>query len=164
VETTTEGMTDATNVVTEGTDQAAPEGERRERRSRDRYGRDRRGDRPGREGGAPAMGEGEVTSAPMAETTTTSTSASPAARAAMPLIQPYTLPVDAMVAVAQGAQLDWVQSNPDRVAQVQAAIAAEPKPIHVPRERPPVVVVDEGPLILVETRKDLGQVKMPFDA
>ena len=44
------------------------------------------------------------------------------------------------------------------------AIAAEPKPIHVPRERPPVVVVDEGPLILVETRKDLGQVKMPFDA
>ena len=82
----------------------------------------------------------------------------------MPLIQSYTLPVDALVAVAQGAQMEWVRSNPDRVAQVQAAIAAEPKPIHVPRERPPLVVVDEGPLILVETRKDLGQVKMPFDA
>jgi ribonuclease E len=50
------------------------------------------------------------------------------------------------------------------VAQIQAAIAAEPKPIHVPRERPPLVVLDEGPLILVETKKDLGQVKMPFDA
>ena len=82
----------------------------------------------------------------------------------MPLIQSYTLPVDALVAVAQGAQMEWVRSNPDRVAQVQAAIAAEPKPIHVPRERPPLLVVDEGPLILVETRKDLGQVKMPFDA
>ena len=54
-------------------------------------------------------------------------------------------------------------SNAERVAQVQAAIAAEPRPIHVPRERPPTVVVDEGPLILVETRKDLRQMSMPFD-
>jgi hypothetical protein len=38
------------------------------------------------------------------------------------------------------------------------------KPVHVPRERPPVVVVDEGPLVLVETRKDLGQVTLPFEA
>jgi ribonuclease E len=82
----------------------------------------------------------------------------------MPAIQPYTLPVETLVAVAQGAQLEWVQSDPARVAQVQAAIAAEPKPIHVPRERPPLVVLDEGPLILVETRKDLGQMKMPFEA
>jgi hypothetical protein len=51
----------------------------------------------------------------------------------------------------------------ERVAQVQAAIAAEPRPIHVPRERPPTVVFDEGPLILVETRKDLRQMSMPFD-
>jgi ribonuclease E len=35
--------------------------------------------------------------------------------------------------------------------------------VHVPRERKPVVVVDEGPLILVETRKDLSQVKLPFE-
>ena len=27
----------------------------------------------------------------------------------------------------------------------------------------PVVVIDEGPLVLVETRKDLSQVRMPFD-
>jgi ribonuclease E len=25
------------------------------------------------------------------------------------------------------------------------------------------VVVDEGPLVLVETRKDLSQLKLPFD-
>jgi ribonuclease E len=27
--------------------------------------------------------------------------------------------------------------------------------VHVPRERPPLVILDEGPLVLVETRKDL---------
>jgi ribonuclease E len=66
-------------------------------------------------------------------------------------------------ALAHQSGLQWVHSNPERVAQVQAAIAAEPRPIHVPRERPPIVVVDEGPLILVETRKDLRQMAMPFD-
>ena len=50
----------------------------------------------------------------------------------------------------------------DRVAP-QAAIAAAPKPIHVPRERRPVVLEDTGPLVLVETRKDLSQVKLPFE-
>ena len=44
-----------------------------------------------------------------------------------------------------------------------ANIAAEPAPVHVPRERKPLVVVDEGPLILVETRKDLSQVQLPFE-
>jgi ribonuclease E len=32
------------------------------------------------------------------------------------------------------------------------------------REPAPVVVADEGPLVLVETRKDLSQVKLPFEA
>jgi ribonuclease E len=60
-----------------------------------------------------------------------------------------------MQAVAQSSGLEWVNSNPERIAAVQAAIAAEPKPVHVPRERPPLVILDEGPLVLVETRKDL---------
>jgi ribonuclease E len=47
---------------------------------------------------------------------------------------------------------------------VQAAIAAEPKPLHVPRERPAPVVIDEGPLVLVETRRDLSKLPLPFDA
>ena len=81
-------------------------------------------------------------------------SAAPA-RAGMPRIQAFTLPVADMQAVAQGSGLEWVNSNPERIAAVQAAIAAEPKPVHVPRERPPLVILDEGPLVLVETRKDL---------
>jgi ribonuclease E len=35
--------------------------------------------------------------------------------------------------------------------------------VHVPRERKPMVVIDEGPLVLVETRKDLSQLKLPFE-
>jgi ribonuclease E len=42
-------------------------------------------------------------------------------------------------------------------------MANEPEPIHVPRERKPVELVDEGPLVLVETRKDLSQITLPFD-
>jgi ribonuclease E len=49
------------------------------------------------------------------------------------------------------------------VAAVQAAIAAEPKPVHVPRVRPPVTVLDEGPLVLVETQRDLRDLKLPFE-
>ena len=73
----------------------------------------------------------------------------------MPRIQAFTLPLADMQAVAHNSGLEWVNSNPERVAAVQAAIAAEPKPVHVPRERPPLVILDEGPLVLVETRKDL---------
>ena len=72
----------------------------------------------------------------------------------LPLVA-FQLKSTDMQAVAHGSGLEWVNSNPERVAAVQAAIAAEPKPVHIPRERPPVVVLDEGPLILVETRKDL---------
>jgi ribonuclease E len=46
---------------------------------------------------------------------------------------------------------------------VQAAIAAEPKPVHVPREPKPAPVLDEGPLVLVETRKDLRDMALPFE-
>ena len=35
-------------------------------------------------------------------------------------------------------------------------------PVRVPRERPPAVVVDEGPLVLVETKKDLRNLQLPF--
>jgi ribonuclease E len=75
----------------------------------------------------------------------------------------FELPMDDLQRIAEGAGLKWVNSDADKIAAVQAAIAAEPRPVHVPRERKPVVVVDEGPLILVETRKDLSQVKLPFE-
>ena len=82
----------------------------------------------------------------------------------LPKVAAYDLPLEAMNEVAQASGLQWVNSNPERVAQVQAAIAAEPKPIHVPREVKPVVQVDEGPLVLVETRKDLRDVTLPFES
>jgi ribonuclease E len=76
---------------------------------------------------------------------------------------PYTLPIADLQALAQGVGLEWVNSDADRVRAVQEAIANEPKPVRVPRERKPAVVLDEGPLILVETRKDLTQVRLPFE-
>ena len=64
--------------------------------------------------------------------------------------------------IAQTSGLVWVNSDQAKVAAVQAAIAAEPQPVRVPRERPAAVVVSEGPLVLVETRKDLNQLQVPF--
>lgn len=78
-------------------------------------------------------------------------------------MQAFELPIPALQELAQSAGLEWVNSDADKVAAVQAAIAAEPKPVHVPRERPPLVVLDEGPLILVETRRDLSELKLPFE-
>ena len=76
---------------------------------------------------------------------------------------PYVLPVAQLTQLAEAVGLVWVNSDADKIRAAQDAIAAEPKPVHVPRERKPVVIVDEGPLVLVETRKDLSQVSLPFD-
>lgn len=74
----------------------------------------------------------------------------------------YTLPMEGLQQLAQSSGLIWVNSDASKVAAVQAAIAAEPQPVRVPRERPPAVVLNEGPLVLVETRKDLNTLKVPF--
>ncbi len=87
--------------------------------------------------------------------------------AAKPAAQPpapFVLPIDALQSIAQSAGLEWVNSDAEKIRLVQEAIAAEPKPVHVPRERKPAVVLDEGPLILVETRKDLSQITLPFES
>jgi ribonuclease E len=81
----------------------------------------------------------------------------------MPSIASYELPMGQLQQVSAGSGLEWVNSNPERIAQVQAAIASEPKPVHVPRERPAPIVMDDGPLVLVETKRDLRQMAMPFD-
>ena len=43
-------------------------------------------------------------------------------------------------------------------------MANEPKPIHAPRVPRPRIAVDDGPLVLVETKKDLSQIRLPFDS
>ena len=88
--------------------------------------------------------------------------AAPAAPVA-PMVPEFVLPIDSLQAVAESAGLQWVNSDTDKIRAVQAAMASEPAPVHVPRERRPVPVIDEGPLVLVETRKDLSQVKLPFE-
>ncbi|MDO4725430.1 MAG: ribonuclease E/G, partial [Comamonadaceae bacterium] len=88
----------------------------------------------------------------------------PAAQAPAPsLAQPFVLDLPALSHIVATAGLDWVHSDADKVARVQAEMAAAPKPVHVPRERPPVPVLDQGPLVLVETRRDLRQQQYPFD-
>jgi ribonuclease E len=77
---------------------------------------------------------------------------------------PFVLPMDSLQAVAEAAGLQWVNSDASKIRSVQAAMASEPAPVHAPRERKPMAAVDEGPLVLVETRKDLSQFKLPFDA
>ena len=56
-----------------------------------------------------------------------------------------------------------VNSDADKIRAAQEAMAAEPRPVRVPRVPRPVVIVDEGPLVLVETRKDLSQMQLPFE-
>lgn len=81
----------------------------------------------------------------------------------MPRVQTFVLPEEQMHQVAQNVGLQWVASDAEKIAAVQAAIAAEPRPIHIPRERQPAVALDDGPLVLVETRRDLSELHLPFD-
>jgi ribonuclease E len=212
--------------VAEDQPAAAEESEvRRERRSRDRYGRDRkergeRGERADRGERAPleeaeplttglSTPTGEVTIeieprrprystgfvaeeevategtvAPGAAPTTTAAPVAPAApapapiaatasgapaqpaaaEAGLPKVKPYQLPTQQLLQIAEGSGLQWVNSDAEKIAAAQAAIAAEPQPVRVPRERPAPVVIDEGPLVLVETKRDLRQFQLPGDS
>ncbi len=178
------------------------EGERapRERRSRDRYGRDRREEgspsdqtaaaqptAPAEAEGAAVMAASAASAAdsaapvararpapaaePVAELSAAPapaqaapTPSAPAASSGLPKVQPYQLPLQDLEQVASASGLQWVNSDAQKIAATQAAMAAEPKPAHVPRERPPAVVIDEGPLVLVETRRDLSELKLPFES
>jgi ribonuclease E len=81
----------------------------------------------------------------------------------MPQVGTYLLPTDELAGIAQQSGLTWVNSDAEKIAAVQAVIAAELKPTHVPRERPPVVTLDDRPLVLVETKLDLRDIKLPFE-
>ena len=83
--------------------------------------------------------------------------------AAQAVPAPYVLPLTDLAELARGVGLEWINSDEEKIRVVQEIIANEPKPVRVPRERKPALVLDEGPLILVETRKDLNQVQLPFD-
>ena len=92
-------------------------------------------------------------------------SAAPLPRGAAEVVaaKPYVLPLEHLHEVAAAGGLEWINSDVERARAVQEAMAREPQPAHVPRERPPLLKIDEGPLVLVETRKDLSQIKLPFE-
>ncbi|MCB2000155.1 MAG: hypothetical protein KDH91_06985, partial [Rhodoferax sp.] len=87
----------------------------------------------------------------------------PATAGTLPKVHQFVLPIDELSQVAQASGLSWVNSDAEKIKAAQAAIAAQPEPIHVPREPAPRVVVDEGPLVLVETRRDLRNMTLPFE-
>ena len=76
---------------------------------------------------------------------------------------PFVLDADQLQSIAAAAGLQWVGSDAAKIAAAREAMAREPQPVHVPREPRPVAIVDEGPLVLVETRKDLSQIRLPFE-
>jgi ribonuclease E len=83
---------------------------------------------------------------------------------AQAVVESFELPEEDLRRLAEAAGLEWVASDADKVRAVQEAIASVPRPIHVPREPKPLPAIDEGPLVLVETRLDLAQVRLPFEA
>jgi len=152
----------------------ASEGHDREPRRRRRGGRGRRDEngadaQPVLDGEAPAADAAPVQGSLIEEAM--SQAAAPLAQpvaapapAPAPVVEAFVLPLEQLNAIAAEAGLSWVNSDADKIAAAQAAIAAEPPPAPLGREPAPVVIVDEGPLVLVETRKDLSQVKLPFEA
>jgi ribonuclease E len=90
--------------------------------------------------------------------------AEPVARPADATAAPsYALPLDSLAAVAEAAGLQWVNSDAAKIEAAQSALAADAPPAHVPREIRTVAASEDGPLVLVETKKDLAQVKLPFE-
>jgi ribonuclease E len=71
------------------------------------------------------------------------------------------LPVEQLRAIVETAGLQWVQSNPERVEQARRKARQAPAQRHAPRERKPRATQDEGPLVLVETRKALPRLDLP---
>ena len=90
--------------------------------------------------------------------------AAPVATAAPAPAQPFVLETASLQAVAEAAGLQWVNSDAEKIRAAQEALANEAPPVRVAREPKPVVAVDEGPLVMVETRRDLSQVKLPFES
>ena len=81
----------------------------------------------------------------------------------MPKVTAYQLPLADLAQVANSSGLQWVNSDATKIAETQAAMAAESAPVHVPRARPAVTNVDNGPLVLVETKRDLRDMNLPFE-
>ena len=72
---------------------------------------------------------------------------------ALPVVQQAPLPIDELQPVLQSAGLMLVQTAPERHAETQAKMAAEPRPNLIRRERPQLPPMDDAPLVQVETQR-----------
>jgi ribonuclease E len=81
----------------------------------------------------------------------------------MPKLESFVLPLVELTDIAQNSGLQWVNSDSEKIAAVQAAIATESKVVHVPRPRPAPVQIDTGSLVMVETKRDLKAMTLPFE-
>jgi ribonuclease E len=80
----------------------------------------------------------------------------PAITAAAPTVTRVAeapLPLEQLLPLLESAGMTLAQTNADKLAQVQARIAAEPRPQRVPRSRPELPPLDTGPLVQVATRR-----------
>jgi ribonuclease E len=69
------------------------------------------------------------------------------------LAAPAPLPLDQLLPMLESAGMTLAQTNAERLAEVQARIAAEPRLPHIPRIRAELPPLDAGPLVQVETRR-----------
>jgi ribonuclease E len=102
--------------------------------------------------------------APAVISATVPTAPSPAATQVSASPEKYVLQTEQLQSVAEQGGMQWVGSDASKIRAAQEAIAKEPKPVHIPREIKPVALPDSSPLVMVETAKDLSQVKLPFEA
>lgn len=84
-------------------------------------------------------------------------------RTLLPKVTAFELPLGDLAQIAESSGLQWVNSDAKRIASAQQAMAAEEQPVRVPRERPAVVLPQDSDLKLVETRRDLKSVTLPFE-
>ncbi len=105
--------------------------------------------------------QAELPLAPVAQATPAMAPEAPAAQQPAGATAAEALPVEQLRAVVETAGLQWVQSDPERVEQARRKARQAPVPRHAPRERKPRAAQDEGPLVLVETRKALPRLDLP---
>ncbi len=77
---------------------------------------------------------------------------SAAAAAAQVPVEPAPLKLSEILPVLEAAGMQLAQTDPSKLAEVQARIASEPRAARVVRERPVSLPQEEGPLVQVETR------------
>jgi ribonuclease E len=71
--------------------------------------------------------------------------------APLPIITPAQLNRQPLDEVLSSVGLIWVDTIPEKLEEVRRQIAAEPKPVHLPRQPKPAQALPVGPMVLVET-------------